>query len=369
LGNGCTLPAGFAANGESVEGEGMVALSGGPGDVCQAATPTPTAPPTNTLVPTATPTFTPSPTFTASPGPLDCERQDDPDYAAYSYCLYGIDIDSATIQYNNDVYGSIACQSIIVNGNASSAETIEQRDMCEYLRTVSVQLIVDHDSGPYIIPINGQQPQWNVVKVREVYEGVQQLANRLGSLLFIHYFPAIQDDGRGGFGYVNFILSTTEPSDSAAVTYANTSMIYLIENGEGLGNCSPPACDKTITRYLVTHELLHILESRTTGRFAEELDQALGDLSKAVIAHRFYPDAYQLHDGGFNNGDSPSEEGVEMLNIWVWHNVLRDPDVPSEDYWGTLPSTTVGFIDLSYVQYIDGCLFSTWIYSVNCTPF
>jgi hypothetical protein len=77
LGNGCTPPAGFA-NGESVEGEGLVALSGDPGDVCAAPTPMPTLPPTNT----------PRPTFTPTPHP--CTVDYDPGtIATYLYTKLG----------------------------------------------------------------------------------------------------------------------------------------------------------------------------------------------------------------------------------------------------------------------------------------
>src|SRR5690606_11058154 len=153
-----------------------------------------------------------------------------------------------------------------------------------------------------------------------------------------------------------FVITTNLLGDSAAITYSNYGGIYFIENGEGLGQCDPSNCDKTLTRYLVSHELMHILEGYNDD-FVLKLYNAI-TISLINIAYPFYSNNYGI--GGFNNIDSPYEIGVEMLNLWIWQDVVRDLSMLSEAYWGPSEtiSPTLGFrSDFSdYDEYIDQCL-------------
>lgn len=278
---------------------------------------------------------------TCDPVPPECPVRNDPNF---TYCLAGIDIDTGTVTVGVPEFGSIVCDTIVVNADPQSTATTRVRGWCNQLRSWKVQLVADHGSGSQIVG----NPQWKAVLVEEIYYGTFQVVNKVTAAIFTSLFPSTRADDRAGLGYVSFVLDTDTGSTSAMYTYDSISMIEIYGNGYGFNHCSDstPNCPKNITRYAVSHELMHIFNSHV-GLAAAHGYESMGypqigiytklktdDIS--LLAEPFYPTLYDMSVN--NKGSGPYlgdrlEDAVELLNIWIWDGEYRDYSVVPLGAW------------------------------------
>lgn len=195
--------------------------------------------------------------------------------------------------------------------------------------------------------------------INEIYEAVLQFAGRLflecqrqGDCRFTspsHMFKELYAEGSRQVSDKIVFEITSVGSEDAAMYTESTGRIYIYASGKGMGGYLPGEGEnvdeyadrdtKFITRYLVTHELFHILSLRS-GFGIHSLNTKFEGLGESIrdIAYQFYltQEGYNTDQPiaggiiplpfGLNNWGTEDEQSVELLNLWLWAGEMKPND-------------------------------------------
>ncbi len=200
--------------------------------------------------------------------------------------------------------------------------------------------------------------------ITEIYEAVLQFAGRLflechkqGKCQYASpadmFYQLYSEGSRQVDDRIVFEI-ISGGTDGAAMYTESTGRIYIYTGGKGMGGYSPGEGGnvgeyanrdtKFITRYLITHELFHILSQRS-GFAIHTLSDSFGALFEQVgasigdVAYQFYlsQEGYNVDQPivveglgeitplpeGLNNWGTPDEKSVELLNLWLWTGEIK----------------------------------------------
>lgn len=242
---------------------------------------------------------------------------------------------SDPLKYEVDAEGNMIC---------STVDDPKAAEQCSALGEYGVKLRV----------ANGAI--WSDLLVEEVYAAITQIAKK-----FIELYPEYADNQHElfrlifieGARYENIAIyldqlgapgssGTDKCSGAAMCTIGGAGQLWIFNGGQALGDQQD-----FITRYLVTHEMMHILARRIAdnrgGYYPPSVNTQLTELTNgriSQIAYSFYPSdkvnlPAELNNWGLKANEidctnktpeeceaakaaALDERGTEMLNLWLW---------------------------------------------------
>jgi hypothetical protein len=282
------------------------------------------------------------------------------------YCRRGIDSQVGIIVESDPLYGSLDCNTI---------PDVASKNDCLTLLGYST-LLKECVSKPNTISVQfcnttGSRPTWYPDVIQAIAEGVTQVLQKFAS------YGIYKDIFAGVNRYVSFYLSD-QKGPAAMYTTGSTSSIVIYQNGYGFANGT-----QLITKYLVSHELMHIFTWTTGGYAVSYGTYAVGAGFNTIAPFGISPEGldaidgtrpfrsfYDPDNGVYNvlpysmnnwtlagwNREQTTIEGIEgneeivaeMLNIRVWQGTVSDfrPDI----ILGYQSASPIGSLILAYID-------------------